>query len=84
MNETTLNHFRHLAEGLASRERVGYTVTLANGKEVKALYDPLFKAFTMGGMTFPVGELATWAKLCWGAQSVEMQTEEASNEATTL
>jgi hypothetical protein len=76
MNETTLNHFRHLAEGLASRERVGYTVTLANGKEVKALYDPLFKTITMGGMTFPAGELATWTRLVFGSRLVSITEEE--------
>lgn len=76
MNEATLDHYRQLAGGLVCRERVGFTFTLANGKEMKAVYDPLFKTFTMGGMTFPAKELAVWIKLVFGSLPVIIKTRD--------
>lgn len=89
MNEMMLSHFKHLAKDLSGRKRIKTTIILATRKELKAVYDPLFRIFTMGGMTFPLKELATWTKLCWGSFPIdviieEVQTEETSNEVTTL
>jgi hypothetical protein len=65
-----------VADGLAARERISLTITRSDGREVKALYDPLFKTITMGGMTFPAGELATWTRLVFGSRLVSITEEE--------
>jgi hypothetical protein len=65
MTDPTLRHFRTLAGGLSRREKVAIEITLKNNRTLQALYDPLFKTITLGGMTFPSTELNTWTKLCW-------------------
>lgn len=67
MTDPTLSHFRTLAGGLSRRQKVAIEITLKNNRTLRALYDPLFKTITLGGMTFPAAELSTWTKLCWGS-----------------
>ncbi len=68
MNDTTLQHFRDLAETLSTRTKHAITIELKNGRLLHAFYDPLFQTVTLGGSTFPVKELSFWTKLCWGSK----------------
>jgi hypothetical protein len=91
MNEAVISHFRRLASDLNKRRKTRATIILSTGSELKALYDPLFKTFTIGGMTFPAEELSIWTKIYWRALPVEviieeenMKTEEPINGKTTI
>lgn len=91
MNEAVISHFRHLASDLHKRWKIKTTIILSTGRELKALYDPLFKNFSIGGTTFPAEELSIWTKMYWRALPVEiiigeesMKTEEPSKEAYTI
>lgn len=68
MNEGALLHFRELARALSERPKVRVEITLKNERVLSALYDPMFKTFTIGGSTFPGRELSTWTKLGWGSE----------------
>ncbi len=68
MNDTTLQHFRDMAETLEARSKQSITIELKNGRMLHAVYDPLFQTVTLGGSTFPVKELAFWTKACWGSK----------------
>jgi hypothetical protein len=70
MRDDVLTHFRQLADTLATGERVNITITLQNGRELKAKLDPMFKTITIGGMTFPESELSTWTRLGWGSPAM--------------
>jgi hypothetical protein len=74
MNAHVLAHFRDLAETLSTRKRVPVTIEFitkpARKKEViEAKYDGLFKTVELPVGTFPVGEIKTWLKLFYGADT---------------
>ncbi len=80
MNEAVLSDFRGLARALSERPKVKVDITLKNERVVSALYDPLFKTFTIGGMIFSAQELPEWTKLCWGSELSSIATKNFEKE----
>lgn len=72
MNGTNLNDLRDMSAALSQRERISITIELRNGRVLSAKYDPLLKTVTIGGATFPEGELGVWTRLCWGAKPLRI------------
>lgn len=72
MNEMQLEHFRTLAAGLEKRQRTAVRIYLSNGNVLEALFDPMFRTVTIGGSTFPEGEMATWIKLLFNSKIVKI------------
>ena len=68
MNEAVLMRFRELGDALLTRPKVEIEITLKNDRVLSALYDPLFRTVTIGGMTIPAGEVSLWTKLSWGSE----------------
>lgn len=67
MSEAVLSRFRELGGALSERPRVKVEITLKSDRMLSALYDPLFRTVTIGGMTVPAAELSVWTKLSWGS-----------------
>lgn len=67
MKEATLSQYRQLSHSLSTREKLQIEIHLESDRVLSALYDPLFHTVTIGGSTFPEGELSFWTKLCWGS-----------------
>ncbi|MGD0485668.1 MAG: hypothetical protein ABSB94_00580 [Syntrophorhabdales bacterium] len=61
-----LELFRELASLLATREKKQIGILTDKGT-VTAIYDPLFKTVSFGGMTVPEKELGFWMKAVYGA-----------------
>ena len=61
-----LELFRGLASLLATREKKQIGILTDKGT-VAAIYDPLFKTVSFGGMTVPEKELGFWMKAAHGA-----------------
>ncbi len=62
-----LAHLRELAQALACRDKLRIKITLESGRVLAGTYDPLFKTVSVGGSTFPEGEINAWMKLGWGS-----------------
>jgi hypothetical protein len=69
MNDAVLNHFRNLASDLSKRPREEISIELKSGTVLSAKYDPVFGTITLGGTTFPAGEVNVWTKLGWGSEA---------------
>jgi len=82
MNDGALFQFRELARALSERPKVKVEITLKNERVLSALYDPMFKTFTIGGSTFPGQELSTWTKLGWGSEVSSIIAKTFNDEAS--
>lgn len=81
MNEGVLSVFRELGKALAERPKVKIEITLKNDRVLSARYDPIFRTITIGGMTFPAGELSLWTKLSWGSEVATIIAKDSDGEA---
>lgn len=80
MNEGVLSVFRELGKALSERPRVKIEITLKNDRVLSAFYDPMFRTITIGGMTFPTGELSLWTKLARGSEVATIIANDSDGE----
>jgi hypothetical protein len=66
-----LGGMQTLAAELAKRPRHDITITLADGRQISGVYDPLFKTITVGGATFPATERDKWLRAFYGSEGAE-------------
>jgi hypothetical protein len=76
MKESTLRHFRDLADAVSTREKIEIGIVTDRGTLTGA-YDPMFKTVSVSGITVPEKELGYWLRVIHDAEIVSIRKGEA-------